>query len=84
LSKKRREPSLGLAFSFLSVGAGRSGKRSRRGVTSNRSEYPVAFVQAESVYNLRSFSFTAHILGGCHMGSSLQTGVIDTARKKLS
>jgi cholesterol oxidase len=32
----------------------------------------------ESVGNL---AFTAHILGGCHMGSSPEDGVIDTSHR---
>jgi cholesterol oxidase len=27
---------------------------------------------------LANLSFTAHLLGGCHMGASRETGVIDT------
>ena len=27
---------------------------------------------------LANLSFTAHLLGGCHMGASHETGVIDT------
>jgi cholesterol oxidase len=30
---------------------------------------------------LANLSFTAHILGGCHMGASRETGVIDTSHQ---